>query len=139
MVVNRKPSGTTKSIPVGLAMGWLAEMLVTVITCMVLAMLILNGRAGWGTMGCGAMAVLFLSAYLGAAISSRLVGRRKMMVCALSGTIYLCTLLVAALLLFGGRLDSMWLPALLAAGGAALAGLLHGTPQQGKTRRRKRR
>ena len=90
-------------------------------------------------MGYGATGTLLLSSYLGAAISCKLVGRRKVMVCALSGAIYLCTLLLAAMLLFGGKLDSMWLPALLAVGGAALACLLHGTEKQGKTRRRRRR
>lgn len=139
MVVNRKPSGTAKSMPVGLAIGWIVETLVTAATCMLLAILILNGRAGWGAMGYSATGALLLSSYLGAAISCKLVGRQKIMVCALSGAIYLCTLLLAALLLFDGKLDSMWLPALLAVGGTALACLLHGTEKQGKTRRRRRR
>lgn len=138
MVVNRKPSGTAKSMPVGLAIGWIVETLVTAATCMLLAILILNGRAGWGAMGYSATGALLLSSYLGAAISCKLVGRQKIMVCALSGAIYLCTLLLAALLLFGGKLDSMWLPALLAVGGTALACLLHGTEKQVKTRRRRR-
>ncbi len=90
-------------------------------------------------MGYSATGALLLSSYLGAAISCKLVGRQKIMVCALSGAIYLCTLFLAALLLFGGKLDSMWLPALLAVGGTALACLLHGTEKQGKTRRRRRR
>ena len=47
MVVNRKPSGTAKSMPVGLAIGWIVETLVTAATCMLLAILILNGKAGW--------------------------------------------------------------------------------------------
>lgn len=139
MVVNRKPSGTAKPMPIGLAMGWIVEMVITVVTCMLIAALILNGKTGWGTMGYGTMGTLLLSAYLGATISSKLVGRRKAMVCALSGGIYLCTLLLAAFLLFDGGIESMWLPALLVAGGAALAGLFHGSEKQGKTRRRRRR
>ena len=114
-------------------------MVITVVTCMLIAALILNGKTGWGTMGYGTMGALLLSAYLGATISSKLVGRRKAMVCALSGGIYLCTLLLAAFLLFDGGIESMWLPALLVAGGAALAGLFHSSEKQGKTRRRRRR
>lgn len=139
MVVNRKPSGTAKPMPIGLAMGWITGMAITVATCVLIAALILNGKTGWGTMGYGTMGALLLSSYLGAAISSKLVGRRKVMVCALSGVIYLCTLFLAAFLLFGGGIESMWLPALLVAGGAALAGLLHSSEKQGKTHRKRRR
>ena len=47
MVVNRKPSGTAKPMPIGLAMGWIVEMVITVVTCMLIAVLILNGKTGW--------------------------------------------------------------------------------------------
>ena len=120
MVTNRKPSGTAKSMPVGLAMGWITQMLVTVLACVLPAMLILNGRAGWEAMGYGVMVILLLSAYLGAAI-------------------YLVTLVAIVVLFFDGRFDAVWVPALLVAGGAAAAALVHCRKKEAKSRRRKRR
>lgn len=139
MVVNRKPSGTAKSMPAGLAFGWMAELLVTAAACLLLAMLILNGRAGWEAMGYGVMVILLLSSYLGAAISCKLVERRKLLVCALSGAIYLLTLMAIVVLFFDGSFDAIWATAMLIAGGAAAAALMHCHEAPEKSRRRKKR
>lgn len=139
MVVNRKPSGTAKSMPVGLALGWVTEMLVTVAACTLLAALILNGQAGWGAMGYGVMGILLLSAYLGAATACSQVGRRKLMVCGISGAIYLLTLAAIVVLFFDGKFDAVWVPTLLVAGGTAAAALLHCREKQEKSRRKRSR
>lgn len=139
MVVNRKPSGTAKSMPAGLAMGWVAQMLVTAAACLLLAMLILNGRAGWEAVGYGVMIILLLSSYLGAAISCKRIERRKLLVCGLSAIIYFLTLVAMVILLFDGRFDAVWAPAMLIAGGAMAAALMHCREPQEKGRRRRKR
>lgn len=141
MVVNQKPSGTAKSMPAGLAMGWIAEMLITAAACLLLAMLILNGRAGWEAMGYGVMVILLLSSYLGAAISCKLIERRKLLVCAISGAVYLLTLLAIVILFFDGSFGAVWAPAMLIAGGVTAAAFIHyrGTQERGRRKRKRRR
>ena len=139
MVVNRKPTGTAKSMPVGLAIGWTAAILITAAACGVLAELILSGKAGWGTMGYGAMGTLLAASYAGAAVSCRMIMHRKLLVCILSGVIYLCSLTMITALMFGGKFDAVWVTALLVAGGTAAAGLVHCAEKGGNGRKRKKR
>lgn len=139
MVVNRKPSGTIKSMPVGLALGWVVSMGFTIGTCGLLALIILNGKAGWGIVGYGAMVILLVASYAGAAVSCRLIRHRKLLVCALSGAVYLFSLAAITALLFGGEFGTAWLTALLVAGGAATAALVHCAEKKDDGRRRKKR
>ncbi|MGM9603607.1 MAG: hypothetical protein ACI3XG_00905 [Faecousia sp.] len=138
MVVNRKPTGTVKSMPVGLALGWTAAMLMTAAACGLLAWLILSGKAGWEAMGYGAMAILLAASYAGAAVSCRMIMHRKLLVCILSGVIYLCSLTAITALMFGGKLDAVWVTALLVAGGTATAALVHCAEKRGNGRKRKK-
>ena len=139
MVVNRKPTGTSRSMPAGLALGWAASMTITVVACGILAAAILSGKAGWGAMGYGAMAILLASSYTVAAVACRLIGHRKLLVCILSGVIYLLSLTVTTALLFGGEFGPVWLTMLLIAGGAGTAALVHCAEKKGEGRRRKKR
>lgn len=139
MVVNRKPTGTIKSMPAGLAMGWIISAMITVAACGLLTALILNGKAGWETMGYGAMVVLLVASYAGAAVSCRMIRHRKLFVCILSGVLYLCTLTAVTALLFGGQLGGIWITALLVAGGTAAAALVHCAEKRGAGAGRKRR
>lgn len=139
MVVNRKPTGTAKSMPYGLLMGWLLSAVLTVAACGVLAWLILGEKTGWSAMGYGAIGTLLVSSYAGAAVSCRLIQHRKLLVCLLSGGIYLCSLTVTAALLFGGGLEGVWLTALLVAGGSGTAALVHCAEKRDRRPGRKKR
>ena len=139
MVVNRKPSGMAKSIPVGLAMGWAVSMVMTAGACGVLTWLILNEKTGWEAMGYGAMVILLAASYTGAAVSCRLIKHRKLLVCILSALIYLCSLALITALLFGGKLEGIWITALLAAGGSSTAALVHCAEKKDGSRGRKKR
>ncbi len=138
MVVNQKPSGTSKSMPAGIALGWIAEMLMAAAMCALLAILILDEKMDWGAIGYGVMVILFASSYLGAKIACNLIARRKLVVCALSGGVYIATLLAINILFFDGKIGAVWAPALLVFGGAAAAAVMHQT-QKGERRRRKRK
>ena len=139
MVVNRKPSGTAKSMPAGLAMGWVTSMVITAVACGLLAWLILGGKTGWEAMGYGAMITLLAASYAGASMSCRLISRRKLLVCILSGAIYLFSLGLLTALLFGGKLDGIWISALLVIGGAGMAALVHCAEKRNKGKGRKKR
>lgn len=139
MVVNRKPTGTGKSMPAGLVMGWMVSMVITIVACGVITWLILSGKAGWKVMGYGAIAILFAASYVGAAVSCRMIMHRKLLVCILSGVIFLFSLTTITALLFGGQLDSIWITALLTAGGTTMAVLVHCAEKKGSVRRSRKK
>ena len=139
MVVNRKSTGTAKSMPAGLALGWAVSIGITAAACALLSAFILSGKTGWGTMGYGAMAILLLSSYAGAAVSCKLIQHRKLLVCSLSGAIYLLSLAAMTALLFGGEFGPIWITGLLVAGGTAAAALVHCAEKKDNGRRRKKR
>ena len=139
MVVNRKPSGTAKSMPAGLALGWAVSMGITAVACALLSALILSGKTGWKAMGYGAMVILLISSHIGAAVSCSMIQHRKLLVCILSGVIYLISLAAITALLFGGDFGPIWVTALLIAGGTATAALVHCAEKRDSGRRRKKR
>lgn len=139
MVVNRKPTGTAKSMPYGLLMGWLVSLVLTVLACGILAWLILEEKAGWEAMGYGAMMTLPAAAYLGSAVACKLIMSRKLLVCILSGVIYLCSLTAITALLFGGGIEGIWLTGMLTAGGSGTAALVHCAEKRDRRRGRKKR
>lgn len=139
MVVNRKPTGTVKSMPVGLALGWVASMAITAAACGLVAWAILSGKAGWEAMGYGVMAILLVSSYAGASVSCKMIMHRKLLVCILSGILYLCSLAAITALMFGGKFDAVWITALLVAGGTATAALVHCAEKKENGRRKRKR
>lgn len=139
MVVNRKPTGTGKSMPEGLAMGWIVSMVITVVACGLITWLILSGKSGWEVMGYGTIVILLVASYAGATVSCRMIMHRKLLVCILSGVIFLFSLTLITVLLFGGQLDSIWITALLTVGGTATAALVHCAEKKGSARRRRKR
>ena len=139
MVVNRRPTGTAKSMPYGLLLGWLMSAGITVVACGGLAWLILSGKTGWEAMGYGAIVTLLGASYAGAAVACKMIMHRKLLVCILSGVIYLCSLVAITALLFGGNIEGAWLSALLVAGGSGTAALVHCAEKRDKGGRRKKR
>lgn len=139
MTVNQKPSGMAKSIPVGLAIGWMTEMILMLLLCAGLTMLILSGRLGRENIGYGLIIVLLTSSYAGASVSCRAIRRRKLLVCALSGTLYMAALLGITALFFGGQYEAVGVTALLVFGGIAVAALTNTTKKTGEKYRRRMR
>ena len=79
-------------MPAGLAMGWIVSMVITVVVCGVITWLILSGKAGWEVMGYGAIVILLVASYAGATVSCKMIMHRKLLVCILSGVIFLFSL-----------------------------------------------
>lgn len=139
MVVNQKSASASKSLPVRLALGWCVAVLATLAGALTLSALILSGRTGWGTIGYGAMVVLLLASYLGSACSCKFATGRGLLSCGLFAMIYFFTLVSITVLFFGSQFGTVWLLAILVAGGAAAAMLIHCAPKQNGVRKKKRR
>lgn len=124
MLANQKVTGTAKPMPIGLLYGWLLEMGITVLYCMLLAMLISAGQIEWTACGYGIMIMLLLSSFLGAWFSCSMIKRQLFLTCVFSGAVYICTLLGMTVLLFNAEPATAGITALLAAGGSMSAAII---------------
>lgn len=138
MVVNRKVTGTASSMPAGLVMAAAASLLLTLGGAALFGVLISKEVLQESSIGYSAMAVILLSAVLGAAVGVGRIKRRRVFVCGLTGLIYYGILLSMTALFFGGQYQGMGVTALLVLGGCGMVALL-GLRGEKTARRRKRR
>lgn len=134
----KQKSGGAKSIPTGLAISWAMQILLTMALCLMLAALILSSRVGREALGYSVPVILTVTAYVGAAVSCKLVGHHNLVLCLSSATLYLGTLLAIALLFFDGAIRAFWISVLLVSGGAMAAMLICSAPKRGRGERRKK-
>ena len=124
MVVNQKVSGRSKPMAVGLAIGTIISLIVTLLGACIIANLVLSGKMVAETIGYGAMLIVLFASALGAWISAGLIKRRWMVVCLGTGGSYYLVLLAITALFFGGQYQGMGVTALLVLGGCGAVGLL---------------
>lgn len=134
----KQKGGAAKTIPVGLAISWAIQILITMGLCLLLAALILSGRVGQDATGYCVPAVLIIGAYVGVAASCKLVGHHYLILCLSSAALYLGTLLVIAVLLFDGEIGAFWISALVVLGSAIAALLVCSAPKRGRSGRTKK-
>lgn len=139
MTTNQKPNGLVNSIPAGLAIGWIAEMLAMILFCIVLTGLVLTDKMERENIGYGAMATLLISSYIGAVVSCRAIKHRNLLVCVLAGGIFLITLFGITILFFGGQYQAVGETSLLILAGSAAAALMNTAKKNGKKYGRKKR
>ena len=141
MTVNQKVTGTALPIPMGLALGALASLGMTVLLSAGSAWLILAGKLPEDAVGYCAMVILLMSSAAGAATAIGRIKRRRLQMGLASGGIYYGCLLAAAATLFGGIYDGMGVTALMVLCGSALVILLGpgGENRAGCRKRKKRR
>ena len=121
MLTNQKPSGTSSSIPGGLAFGVVAALLLTVLLGCLLAVLVSREVIQEEAIGYGVMAVLFLASAAGSSVAYSRIRHRRLMVFALSGLCYLVTLTGVTALFFGGQFEGIFPTAMLIIGGSGVA------------------
>lgn len=138
MTVNQKTTGTAKSIPVGLAYGWLAETICMMLCCAVLSVLVLGGKLKWEMSGYGIMVMLLLCSYIGASVSSDMIKRRRLVICFLSGGLYILTLIGIMTFFFGAQYSAVGTSSLLILGGSMVSALVHSAEKKKKGGRRKK-
>lgn len=125
MVANPKFTGQSKSMPIGLALGWGISLGITILGSALLSMLILNGTINWKHSGYGVMVVLLLSSYVGASFAAGALKSRRLLVCMLSGVLYLFTMLGITALFFDGQYEAVSITSALIVGGSMCAALVH--------------
>ena len=138
MTVNHRPTGVAKSIPVGLAYGWLAETICMLLCCVVLSVLILGGKLKWEMSGYGIMVMLLVCSYIGASVSFNMVGHRKLMICLLSGGLYILTIIGIMTLFFGAQYSAVGTSSLLILGGSLTSALVHSAEKKKRGANRKK-
>ncbi len=129
MVTERKATGRASSMPVGLSVGALISMVVTLSMAGLLAWLVDKGSMPITGIGYGAMVTLFAAAAAGALTASGKIKRMRMQVCLLSGAIYFLLLLSMTALFFGGQYQGIGVSAIVILCGtvaAILPGLRQG-------------
>ena len=136
---NRKQTGRAVTMPVGLAWGTAVSVLGTLLGAMVAAKLIDTGMMQQNRIGYSVLVTLFVSAFVGAAVSARKIKRQIVMTCALSGLSYFLILLSATALFFGGQYEAVGVTGLLVFGGGFLAALVLARPKKIDRRRKNRR
>ena len=124
MVVNQKVSGRSKPMAVGLAIGTVISLIVTLLGACIIANLVLSGKMVAETIGYGAMLIVLFASALGAWISAGLIKRRWMVVCLGTGGSYYLVLLAITALFFGGQYQGLGVTVLLVLGGCGAVGLL---------------
>ncbi len=124
MITNKKPGGKAMSMPAGIALGSIIALVTTLLIAVIVTQLVLNEKIAEASIGYWAMAVLPLSAAVGAFISVWLIKRRRMQVCLITGGAYYLSLLVINILFFGGQFNAMALSLLLVFVGACTIGIM---------------
>lgn len=119
--MNRKPTGRTMSMPGGLALGGLCSLVVTLACAAVLAWLVSAEKVPEQGIGYGVMVFLILASFLGSMVSWTRIRRQRLVVCLLSGVVYLGILLGITALFFGGQYSAVGVTALLILCGNGLA------------------
>lgn len=132
MVINRKPTGTAATIPVGLLTGGIAALLSTMALTAVLAKLMEGEILPEENIGYGVMIMLLASAFLGSAIACKRVKRQYLLTAGLSGVVYILLLLSMTALFFGGQYSAVGVTILLVLCGSLLAAMLFSREGKGR-------
>ena len=133
MTVNRKPTGTATSIPVGLAYGAVTATVVTLLLSAITAKLIDQELLGWEKAGYAVLLILLVASCLGAMVTAGKVKRQKLLMCLAAGGVYYGILLAATALFFGGQYSGVIETGLLVFCGSMLAAFTGNTGK--KTRK----
>lgn len=123
MLTSKKTFGKARSMPIGLAWGTAAALLITIAFAALITQLVLGEKLDETAIGTGSMIVLPVASAVSAITASGMIKRRRMQVCMLSGVIYLLCLVLINLLLFGGQFSSLGVTILLVAAGTIIVGM----------------
>ena len=136
MTINQKPTGRASSMAAGLTIGAIASLCVTVLICAIGAHMISTEILPQNQIGYCAITALLSATIMGAAVASGKIKRRKVMVCLLSGLIYICTLLALTALLFGGQYQGIGVTLITVGIGSIAATLLVNREKKPRSKRR---
>ena len=107
MRISKKMTGRASAIPVGLAIGALVSLVITIAGAATTAYLLSAEKIGQGSIGYAAMLIAVLAGAMGAWGAFSAIKRRRLQICMLSGVVYYSILLAMTALFFGGRYRGM--------------------------------
>lgn len=139
MTLNRKVSGRAMSAPGGIAAGIGVCVLVTVIGALILAWLMNSTYLPESGAGYGAMLTLLAASLAGSMLAAGLVKRQRLLICMITGGVFLLLLLAMTAFCFGGQYQGIVPTVILISGGSAAASLLGTIGQGNRTPRRHKR
>lgn len=140
MTINQKVTGTASTIPVGLALGTLGSIGITILLSAIAAWLTLSGRIPENSIGYCSMFILLLSSMAGSAIAIARTKRLRFQVGVAAGALYFLCLLAITALFFGGIYEGVGATALMILCGCGLVILLGpGGRNRAGCRKRKKR
>ena len=125
----KKARNTASSLPVGVGIGLLVSLVLTVLGAALTAYLVDKEFIAQSNIGYGCLISLLVSACCGAYVSVKRVKRLRMQVCIASGVCYYLLLLGITALFFGGQYEGMGITALVVLGGCiavAISGMSGG-------------
>ena len=116
-----KRTGCAKSMPAGLAIGAGSAMGITLLGCGLSAKLVDMELMEQGKIGYAIMIVLMAASFASAIVSCKKIRRRKALVCACSGAVYMLLLLIMTALFFGADYEAVWETMAVISAGSMLA------------------
>ena len=124
MVRNHKVTGTSSSIPAGIAFGVALALLVSLGGAAITTYLVHNEIVRQESIGLAAIVILTIAAAVGAALAMIRIKRLKMQMCLLTGLFYYLALIGMTALFFGGQYQGMGAAALAVLAGSGLVAIL---------------
>lgn len=135
MVSERKHTGRAVSMPVGLTIGSVISMGITLMLAGIIAWLVDRGSMPIQGIGYGAMVTLFTSAVVGALVACGRIKRMRLQVCLISGGLYYLLLLSMTALFFGAQYQGMGVTGAVIGSGVGCVLLLGMRKERGGKRR----
>lgn len=124
MYAIKKVKGAALGVPVGLAIGVIVCLLVTLAGAALTAWLMTSETIGEDGLGYAVMMILVLASCIGALTAVCLTKRMRLQVSMLTGGVYYLALLAITALLFGGQYQGMGVSAIMILIGCALVAFL---------------
>lgn len=106
--MKNRPSGKTVSLPAGLGISLLTNVLITAIASALIAYYIDQKTISWENVGYYIMLALLISSHLGGKAAISTIRTQYLLVSAMSGLLYWMFLLCFTALFFGGSYDAVW-------------------------------
>jgi len=119
-----RTQGRAMSVPGGMALSVIISMGVTVLTSLWIAYLLDAEKISWHQAGYWILAMLFLSAFLGAKGAIATIKHQRLVVAIMSGVLYWGFLLCLTALFFGGNYEAVPETAGVITAGSACAAML---------------
>ena len=98
-----KRANVTAKLWEGVLWGATISFVVTLLLCMVIAVILNNEKMAESNVGYGVLVILHLASYMGSYTACRMVGKQRLMVGLLTGATYFGTMMIVTAIAFGGE------------------------------------